>query len=105
MIKNPDKMVPISIHFDNIIYKLQQLGGATIYWDEITSRISSNMSFSTENTNGSKLNRFFPVMSSSEIFHSSHFRTSSNLRKISIGIFCTRGKTKYLAEKASYRSG
>ncbi len=66
----------ISLHLDNIIYQLQKAGGASIYWQEITSRISKDKQFITTITEGNKMSRIFPVFSTSEIFHSSHFRTT-----------------------------
>jgi glycosyltransferase involved in cell wall biosynthesis len=68
--------MPISLHLDNIIYQLQKAGGASLYWQEITSRIIKDSRFSVKITAGEKKQRFFPVYSRSQVFHSSHFRTS-----------------------------
>lgn len=65
----------ISVHFDNVIYTLQKKGGASLYWQELTSRVAKNTSFKVVITKGQKINRFLPVFSTSDIFHSSHFRT------------------------------
>jgi glycosyltransferase involved in cell wall biosynthesis len=75
--------MPISLHFDNIIYKLQKLGGVSVYWNEMTSRINQNKQFNVRFTEGNKFSRILPVGSESEIFHSSHFRiTPSRKTKI-----------------------
>jgi glycosyltransferase involved in cell wall biosynthesis len=68
--------MPISLHLDNIIYQLQKAGGASLYWQEITSRIIKDDRFSVRITTGEKKQRFFSVYSRSQVFHSSHFRTS-----------------------------
>ena len=62
------------VHFDNIIYKLQKGGGASVYWDELTNRVSKNPIFTVKYTAGNKLTRVLPVPSTADIFHSSHFR-------------------------------
>jgi glycosyltransferase involved in cell wall biosynthesis len=69
-------MSSISLHFDNIIYKLQKTGGISRYWREITARINKDNQFTTKFTDGSKIQRFLPILSNAEIFHSSHFRTT-----------------------------
>lgn len=66
----------ISIHFDDIIYQLQRSGGASVFWKELTSRIANESVFNVQHTRGSKLTRFFPVISNADLFHSSHFRTA-----------------------------
>lgn len=66
----------ISIHFDDIIYQLQRTGGASVFWKEMTSRVACDSIFSVQRTRGSKLARFFPVVSNADLFHSSHFRTA-----------------------------
>jgi glycosyltransferase involved in cell wall biosynthesis len=67
-----------TINFDNIIYKLQKNGGASLYWKELVSRVARNAEFKVDFTCGSRYNRLLPVISNSDIFHSSHFRTSCN---------------------------
>jgi glycosyltransferase involved in cell wall biosynthesis len=64
------------IHFDNIIFNLQRSGGASVYWHEMTTRIAENSFCKTTYTVGNKFSRFLPVLSTADIFHSSHFRYS-----------------------------
>lgn len=66
----------ITITFDNIIYKLQKNGGTSLYWTELTSRVRNNSDFQVKSIDGNRKARLFPVFSDSDIFHSSHFRTS-----------------------------
>jgi glycosyltransferase involved in cell wall biosynthesis len=65
-----------TINFDNIIYTLQKNGGASLFWSELTTRVENDARFKVKYTNGSNHTRLFPVYSDSDIFHSSHFRTS-----------------------------
>lgn len=64
-----------SIHFDNIISNIQSHGGISTFWHEVTSRVSEKESFNTVCSSGSKLFRYFPILSRHKIFHSSYFRT------------------------------
>lgn len=65
-----------TVEFDNIVYALQKSGGASVYWYEITSRISRmNDVLVTESVYHKRL-RGIPVISKADIFHSSHFRFS-----------------------------
>lgn len=66
----------MKIEFDNIIYSLQKSGGASVYWREITSRISQMDAVVVTNTKYTKRFRGIPVISNADIFHSSHFRFS-----------------------------
>jgi glycosyltransferase involved in cell wall biosynthesis len=65
-----------TIKLDNIIFELQDNGGASLYWRELTYRIKKDSRFDVEFINGSKYTRLAPVLSNSDVFHSSHFRTS-----------------------------
>jgi mannosyltransferase len=65
----------MKIHFDNIIYMLQPHGGISTFWNEVTSRVENKQSIHTSTSSGSKLSRFLPVLSNSNVFHSSYFRT------------------------------
>jgi mannosyltransferase len=65
----------MKIHLDNIIYQLQSDGGISTFWQEITTRLIKKKELNVVVTKGSKLSRFLPVASSSNIFHSSYFRT------------------------------
>jgi mannosyltransferase len=65
----------IKIHFDDIIYKLQSQGGISTFWDELTSRIQLTEGVHISRAKGRKTSRFLPVLSESDIFHSSYFRT------------------------------
>ncbi len=66
----------VNIEFDDLIYSLQKTGGISVYWREITSRISQmNDAAVTKSTYHKRL-RGIPVISSADVFHSSHFRFS-----------------------------
>ena len=65
----------MKIHLDNIIYQLQSEGGISTFWHEITTRLLKKKELDVLVSKGSKLSRFLPVPSSSDIFHSSYFRT------------------------------
>jgi glycosyltransferase involved in cell wall biosynthesis len=65
----------MKVHLDNIIYQLQSEGGISTFWYEITTRISEKQNVEVLVSKGSKLSRFLPVFSNSDIFHSSYFRT------------------------------
>lgn len=77
-------MSHLSLHYDDIIFKLQKAGGASVYWREVTSRVWASNSFDIRHTKGSKLTRLLPVMSDADLFHSSHFRVplSSRIKSI-----------------------
>ena len=64
----------MKLHFDDIIYQLQRHGGVSTYWEEITSRIVSANDFEINRTIGSKITRYLPVYTSTQIFHSSYYR-------------------------------
>lgn len=65
----------INIDFDDIIYSLQRFGGASVYWNEITSRVATDPRFIVGHLKASKRSRGIPVFSNAQIFHSSHFRS------------------------------
>lgn len=69
-------LLSMKIEFDNIIYSLQQSGGASVYWREITSRIRNMAGVSVYESKYSKRLRGIPVISNANVFHSSHFRFS-----------------------------
>lgn len=73
-----------SLEFDDIIYQLQGHGGISVYWQEITSRIEREINFRINRPSCNRWNRFFPVKSNADIFHSSYFRIthSKNTKNI-----------------------
>ncbi len=66
----------MKIEFDNIIFSLQKFGGASVYWREITSRISQMDDVVVTKSTYNKRRRGIPVVSNADVFHSSHFRFS-----------------------------
>ncbi len=98
-------MSSISLHFDNIIYKLQKMGGITRYWDEITSRVNKNNQFTTKFTEGNKINRFLPISSDAEIFHSSHFRTTFDCRSKIVSTIHDMTYERSLADSSALQLG
>lgn len=84
MLNLHEMMMRISLHIDDIIYQLQKVGGASVYWREVTSRISNSNIFKIQRTKGSKLTRLLPVMSNADVFHSSHFRLPLSYKTKSI---------------------
>lgn len=64
----------IKLHFDDIIYQLQNVGGISIYWKELISRISKGEDFQIQHTKGSKIARYLPVYTNAQVFHSSYYR-------------------------------
>lgn len=66
-----------TIHLDDIIYQLQKTGGVSVYWQEITSRIERELNWIIHRPPCSAWNRFFPVKSNADIFHSSYFRITN----------------------------
>jgi glycosyltransferase involved in cell wall biosynthesis len=71
----------MKIHFDDIIYKLQSQGGISTFWDELTNRIQLAEDICISRTKGRKISRFLPVLSGSDVFHSSYFRTPISYNK------------------------
>ncbi len=67
----------VKLCFDDIIYKLQKEGGVSTFWREITSRVINEL-FETKRCSGCQLTRYLPVLSNSNIFHSSYYRLPSN---------------------------
>ncbi len=69
----------LTITFDDIIYRLQRSGGASVYWQEMTSRIQRLTPPDTvRHISGHRYSRMLPVYAGSRIFHSSHFRFAWN---------------------------
>lgn len=66
----------MKIEFDDIIFSLQKTGGASTYWREVTSRLAARDSNQITRTRTSRYSRGLPVISSADVFHSSHFRYS-----------------------------
>lgn len=64
----------IKLHFDDIIYQLQNVGGISIYWKELISRIYKCEDFQIQHTKGSKIARYLPVYTNAQVFHSSYYR-------------------------------
>jgi mannosyltransferase len=71
----------MKIHFDDIIYELQSQGGISTFWDELTNRIQLTEDARISRTKGRKISRFLPVLSGSDVFHSSYFRTPISYNK------------------------
>lgn len=74
----------ISIHFDDIIYKLQRFGGASEYWANLTQRVASSSEFVVTRDPAHKLLRWIPTSCSSQIFHSSHFRNTYSKNAVTV---------------------
>lgn len=66
----------ISLHLDDIIYGLQPFGGISTYWENISRVFQEKQNFTITKSLDSPWQRFFPVFSNANIFHSSYFRTS-----------------------------
>lgn len=66
----------LNIEFDDLIFSLQKSGGASVYWREITYRISQMNEVDIIKSTYNKRLRGIPVISNADIFHSSHFRFS-----------------------------
>jgi mannosyltransferase len=64
----------ISLHLDDIIYRLQGKGGISTYWTELSSMISASQGFQIHHTVGKKISRYLPVHTNAQIFHSSYYR-------------------------------
>ncbi len=72
-------MKPLTITFDDIIYNLQKSGGASVYWQEMTSRIEKLISTNAiDKITGHTFGRMIPQYVKTSIFHSSHFRFAWN---------------------------
>jgi glycosyltransferase involved in cell wall biosynthesis len=67
-----------SVCFDDIIFSLQRFGGASTYWRQLTSRIDSTLNDDTYHITGSRFGRLLRPKTNASVFHSSHFRISSN---------------------------
>jgi glycosyltransferase involved in cell wall biosynthesis len=64
----------IAVELDDLIYRLQSSGGASVYWAEVTSRIERDPRFKVTRLSPGRWRRAAPVFSRAAIFHSSHFR-------------------------------
>lgn len=64
----------IKLHLDDIIYALQGKGGISTFWKELTSRVSNENSIQIQRTKGKKINRYLPVYTDADLFHSSFYR-------------------------------
>ena len=62
------------LHFDDTIFQLQTKGGISKYWTEITSKICASNFFEIKRTKGRKVNRYLPIPTNADIFHSSYYR-------------------------------
>jgi glycosyltransferase involved in cell wall biosynthesis len=71
-------MKRVNLHYDSIIYKLQKFGGVSTFWRNLTSRVIEKQRFDITLTSGNQLTRFLPVITSSDVFHSSYFRLPTN---------------------------
>ena len=85
----------INIEFDGIIYALQKLGGASVYWKNIVDRVCSDERFRVTELRPAKISRVIPVRSRADVFHSSHFRTT----------FLSRAKTATTVHDLTYELG
>jgi len=104
------------LHFDDIIYQLQRGGGASTYWQEMTSRVAADPAFDVQRTAGSKWQRVLPVPTSASIFHSSHFRVPLSRKTLTVttiydltyelGFIRTKGSALNIWERkqAAYRA-
>lgn len=68
----------IYLELDDIIYNIQRFGGATTYWNEMTSRLSEFVPGSIVHSTGGKFSRLYSPRSSAKVFHSSHFRVTTS---------------------------
>jgi mannosyltransferase len=66
------------LELDNIIQSVQKFGGATTYWQEVTSRLPRYVPGEIVTTSGGKFARLLSPRSAARVFHSSHFRVSSS---------------------------
>ncbi|HEY0489999.1 MAG TPA: glycosyltransferase family 1 protein [Telluria sp.] len=57
---------------------MQKFGGATTYWNEVTSRLPQFVPGKIISTSGHKYARLYSPRSQAKVFHSSHFRVSSS---------------------------
>ena len=64
----------ISVEFDDLIFALQRSGGASVYWQEVTSRIAADSRFRVSRIPPARWKRGVPAFSRADVFHSSHFR-------------------------------
>lgn len=74
----------ITIHYDDIIYRLQRFGGASEYWTNITKRVAASPDFTVKRDPSHKQMRWLPSSCSSQIFHSSHFRNTYSRRSVTV---------------------
>jgi glycosyltransferase involved in cell wall biosynthesis len=65
---------PVSVAFDDLIFALQPFGGASVYWEEVTSRVSRDSRCRVSRTSPARWKRGLPASSRADVFHSSHFR-------------------------------
>ena len=65
------------LEYDDVIYSIQKFGGATTYWNELTSRVSEFVPGIIKHSVGAKISRLFSPRSSAKVFHSSHFRIAT----------------------------
>lgn len=65
------------LEYDDVIYSIQKFGGATTYWNELTSRVSEFVPGIIKHSIGAKISRLFSPRSSAKVFHSSHFRIAT----------------------------
>lgn len=66
------------LELDDIINNIQKFGGASTYWQELTSRLPEFVLGSILHSTSSKFMRLYSPRSSAKVFHSSHFRVSSS---------------------------
>lgn len=71
----------IKVHLDDVIYTLQTEGGISIFWKEVTSRINRDQYIDIVRSSGRKEFRFLPVYTTSDIFHSSYFRSPIEIKR------------------------
>jgi mannosyltransferase len=62
------------VTLDDIIFRLQQFGGASDYWRALTEHLSEIADLEVDHRAGHSWSRVLPVVTSSAVLHSSHFR-------------------------------
>jgi glycosyltransferase involved in cell wall biosynthesis len=67
-----------SVALDDIIFRLQEFGGASDFWRNLTGLLDEDPLIETRHTVGSKVSRVLPVRTSCDVMHSSHFRVPSD---------------------------
>jgi mannosyltransferase len=73
--------VQSTVHFDDIIFSLQEFGGISTYWRQLGDALSARTPpIHVLRSGGSRFTRLFPVRSRAHVFHSSYFRVPVSRR-------------------------